>query len=163
VVELTPADWNALPILATTVVPVDWIDFMGHMNVMWYTHLFGRGVLDFFNTVGLTYSYFAENNAGSFVLEQHIRYLAEVRVGENVSVRARALGRSERKLHFMVFLVKEDMNVLAATSEVVTAHIDMSRRRTSPLPDLIAIAFDEFLEMHTKLGWLAPINGFTHA
>ena len=162
-VELTPANWNALPALATTAVPVDWIDFMGHMNVMWYTHLFGRGVLEFFKTVGLTHAYFAENNTGSFVLEQHIRYLAEVRVSENVSLRARALGRSERKLHFMVFLVKEDMNVIAATSEVVTAHIDMSRRRTSLLPDPIAIAFDEVLEMHIKLDWLAPINGFTHA
>jgi len=39
----------------------------------------------------------------------------------------------------------------------------MSRRRTSPLPDPIAIAFDEVLDLHAKLGWLAPINGFTHA
>ena len=159
-IELTPADWNALPVLATKVVPADWIDFMGHMNVMWYTHLFGRGVLEFFTTVGLTQEYFAENNAGSFVLEQHIRYLAEVRVGETVSVRARALGRSERKLHFIVYLVKEGVSVLAATSEIISGHIDMSRRRTSPIPPPIAFVFDEVLRMHAILSCPAPVNGF---
>ncbi len=136
---------------------------MGHMNVMWYTHLFGRGVLEFFKTVGLTQEYFSGNNAGSFVLEQHIRYLAEVRVGENVSIRVRALGRSEKKLHFMVVLVKEEVHVIAATSEIITAHIDMSRRRTSPIPDPIATAFDAVLGLHSELSWSAPVNGFTHA
>ena len=162
-IELTPRDWNVLPALATTVVPADWIDFMGHMNVVWYTHLFGSGVLEFFKTVGLTQQYFAEQNAGSFVLEQHIRYLAEVRVGETVSVRARALSRSERKLHFMVLLVKDELSVLAATSEIITGHIDMSRRRTSPISPSIAFAFDEVLDLHANLNWPAPVNGFTHA
>jgi acyl-CoA thioester hydrolase len=146
-----------------TVVPADWIDFMGHMNVMWYTHLFGTGVLEFFKTVGLTQAYFKENNTGSFVLEQHIRYMAEVRVGETVSARARAIGRSEKKLHFMVVLIKEDTKVLAATSEIITGHIDMSRRRTSPIPSPIAFAFDTILGLHTNLAWSVPANGFTLA
>ena len=32
----------ALPITLQTVIPEDYIDVMGHMNVMWYTHLFGK-------------------------------------------------------------------------------------------------------------------------
>ena len=161
--QLTPNDWNALPDLETAVVPPDWIDFMGHMNVMWYTHLFGKGVLEFFKVVGLTHEYFSANHAGSFVLEQHIRYLAEVRVNETVSLRVRALSRSEKKLHFMVFLIKEDTQIMAATSEITTAHIDMSRRRTSPVPRAITMAFDAILDTHSKLSWPAPVNGFTHA
>ena len=161
--QLTPNDWGALPVLETAVVPTDWIDFMGHMNVMWYTHLFGRGVLAFFKVVGLTHEYFAANNAGSFVLEQHIRYLAEVRVGESVSVRVRALSRSEKRLHFMVFLVKDSTQVMAATSEIITAHIDMSCRRTSPIPLAITMSIDKILIEHNKLTWSVPVNGFTHA
>ena len=136
---------------------------MGHMNVMWYTHLFGKGILELFQSVGLTHDYFAANNAGSFVLEQHIRYLAEVRVGETVSLRARALGRSEKKLHFMVLLIKEDLQALAATSEMITAHIDMASRRTSPIPTAIRLAFDVILSLHSELPWPAPVNCFTHA
>ena len=153
---------NDLPIAAKTTVPSEWIDFMGHMNVMWYTHLFGSSVIEFFKTVGLTYEYFRANNAGSFVLEQHILYIAEVREGESVSVRTRALGRSEKRLHFQVFLVKEEAKLLAATSEIITVHIAMACRRSSPLPEPIASAFDGVVEQHSRLAWEAPSNGFTH-
>ncbi len=161
--QLTPNDWNALPVLGKFVVPADWIDFMGHMNVMWYTHLFGKGVLEFFQLVGLTQEYFSANNAGCFVLEQHIRYLAEVRVGETVSLRVRALSRSEKRLHFMVIMIKEDKQIMAATSEIITAHIDMSRRRTSPFPEATSMAIDKTLATHSQLTWPAPINGLMHA
>ena len=161
--QLTPNDWNTLPVLGTVVVPADWIDFMGHMNVMWYTHLFGKGVLEFFQHVGLTHEYFATNNAGCFVLEQHIRYLAEVRVGETVSLRVRSLSRSEKRLHIMVFMIKEDTQVMAATSEIIAAHIDMSRRRTSPIPETISTAVDKTLAADSQLSWPAPVNGLMQA
>ena len=161
--QLTPNDWNTLPVLGTVVVPADWIDFMGHMNVMWYTHLFGKGVLEFFQLVGLTQEYFSAHYTGCFVLEQHIRYLAEVRVGETVSLRVRALSQAEKRLHFMVFLIKEGTQVMAATSEIITAHIDMSRRRTSPFPEAISMAIDKTLATHSQLTWPAPVNGLMHA
>lgn len=135
---------------------------MGHMNVMWYSHLFGSSVLEFFKTIGLNNDYFQTNNTGSFVLEQHILYIAEVREGETVSVRTRALGRSEKRLHFQTFLVKEDAQTLAATSEIITVHIDMSRRRSSPLPMHVVTGFDAVLAQHAGLAWESPVNGFTH-
>ena len=33
-------DLTALPITHRAVIPDDYLDEMGHMNVMWYTHLF---------------------------------------------------------------------------------------------------------------------------
>ncbi len=154
---------SELPALATSCVPNEWIDFMGHMNVVWYTHLFGRSVLEFFDTIGLTHEYFSEQNAGSFIVEQHFRYIAEVRVGETVSVRTRAIGRSDKRLHFLVFLIKEDTKLLAATSEVITVHIDMSSRRSSLLPTSIARSFDSVVAQHAMLTWDPPVNGFTQA
>jgi len=91
-------------------------------------------VIAFFKTIGLTHEYFSANNESSFVLEQHILYIAEVREEEKVSLRTRVTGRSERRLHFQVYLVKDDTTLLAATSKVVTVHIDWSCRRISPLP-----------------------------
>lgn len=142
-------------------VAEEWIDSMGHMNVMWYTYLFSHGTMAFFRSLGLTKEYFVANQAGSFVLEQHVRYLSEVRVGESVSVRVRALGRSERRLHVLGMLVKEDSGVLAATYEGVTAHIDMTQRRTSPYAESIRQAYDEVLAKHQALDWDPPVNGVT--
>ena len=39
---------NALPITHATVIPEDYLDMMGHMNVMWYTHLFGCATVGLF-------------------------------------------------------------------------------------------------------------------
>lgn len=141
------------------IVPDDWIDSMGHMNVMWYTHLFSQGIMAFYRELGLSREYFQANQAGSFVLEQHVRYLSEIRLGEKVSVRVRALGRSERKLHVLGLLCKEESGVLAATSEGITAHIDMRTRRTSAYPEGIKQTFDAILATHRQLDWEPPVNG----
>ena len=157
----TIEDLAELPLVVTEMVSSDWIDFMGHMNVMWYTHLFSRSIIEFFKIIGLTHDYFQANGAGSFVLEQHIRYLAEVREGETVSLRIRAMGRSEKRLHFQSYLIKNEARVIGATSEIITVHIDMSRRRSSLLPLQIAQHFDAVQKQHNALNWSAPTNGFT--
>jgi acyl-CoA thioester hydrolase len=150
---------DALPVTHRATIPESYLDDMGHMNVMWYTHLFDRAVVAFFASFGLHRAYFDANQAGTFALEKHTRYLAEVRLGANVAVRTRALGRSAKRLHFMHFLVNEDKNVLSCTSEVVGSHIDMRVRRSSPLPEPIARAYDSLLAAHAALPWAAPVCG----
>lgn len=159
---LTPTEWNTLPVYLETVVPDDYIDDMGHMNVMWYTHMFSRALWSFFQEIGLTRQYFETQHTGSFALEQNFRYLAEIRVGERVTLRLRILGRSEKRLHFMGFIIKEDSSQLAATAEVVTAHIDMTCRRSSPFPESITQAYDRYLNQHTQLPWPPPTTGHMH-
>ena len=85
---------TSLPITLETVIPEDYLDEMGHMNVMWYTHLFSRATGGLFDMIGLNRSYLEANHAGTFALEHHIRFLAEVRFGEGITIRTRPLARS---------------------------------------------------------------------
>lgn len=152
-------DLNALPLTHRAVIPESYLDEMGHMNVMWYTHLFSTATGGLFELVGLTREYFEANRAGTFALEGHVRFLSEVRVGQAVALRSRFLGRSAKRVHLMSFMVKEDGSVLAATSEFVAAHIDMRVRRSSPFPPHVADAIDELAAAHAALGWAAPVCG----
>ena len=86
-------DLSALPVTHRAVIPDAYLDEMGHVNVMWYTHLFSQAAWGFFQMVGLTIEYFEANRAGSFALAQHFRYLKEVRLGQHVTLRSRVLGR----------------------------------------------------------------------
>ena len=81
-----------LPVAHRAVIPASYLDEMGHMNVMWYTHLFSMATGTLFEQLGLTRAYFDANNAGSFALEAHVRYLSEVRVGQSVVIYYRLLG-----------------------------------------------------------------------
>jgi acyl-CoA thioesterase FadM len=150
---------DALPVTHRAVVPESYLDEMGHMNVMWYTHLFSTAVGGLWDRLGLTDAYFAANRAGTFLLESHVRHLSEVRVGQAVTIRSRVLGRTAKRVHLMGFMVKDDGPVLAATSEGVAAHIDMRVRRSSPFPPHVADAIDRFVAEHAALGWPAPVCG----
>jgi len=150
---------HSLPITYQGVIPESYLDEMGHMNVMWYTHLFSCATEGVFNLVGLTREYCMNNDAGTFALESHVRFIAEVAARQRVSMRSRLLGRSAKLFHFLHFLVNETTGVLSATGEFIGAHIDMRVRRTSPLPDFVSSNYDRVLAEHQQLAWKPPACG----
>ncbi len=148
-----------LPLFWRDTVKESHLDIMGHMNVRHYMALFDEAVWYFFTSFGMDGDYYKAGDGGAFALQHFIRYLAEVHVGEDVSVRARVLGRSEKRIHFMLFLVNETRENLAATMEVLGSHADLATRRTSPFPEAIAARIDEVAEEHRRLDWAAPVCG----
>jgi acyl-CoA thioesterase FadM len=152
-------DLQPLPITWQAVIPESYHDEMGHMNVMWYTHLFSEAVGTLWNMLGMNRAYFEENNAGTFALEFHLRFLAEVRAGERITIRPRLLGRTTKRLHFIQFMTNDTRGVLAATEETVNSHADMLTRRTSPWPARAAEALDEMIGQHRRLDWQPPLCG----
>lgn len=159
-----PITLNDLPITWRAEIPADYLDEMRHMNVMWYTHLFSQASWGLFKLIGFGHDTMAERNTGSFALEMHVRYLAEVRVGQHVTVRSRALAQSAKRIHYQHFLsIDEADDRLSATAEIVSAHVDMSVRRQSPIPDDIAAQYAALLAAHQALAWPAPLCGTMHA
>ncbi len=71
---VTDIDLSSLPVTHQAVIPVSYLDMMGHMNVAWYTHLFGEATMEFYDRFGLNRAYMQANETGVFALEVHIRY-----------------------------------------------------------------------------------------
>lgn len=150
---------TALPHVGTFTVAEEHIDLMGHMNVRWYHSFFDDAAWAFLNTLGMTAEYYQANNTGGFALKQFIQYIAEVRLGETVHIHSRVIGRSEKRMHSMHFMVNVSTDKLAATIEGLGAHADLSIRRTSPYPPHIVEKIDSYLTAHQQLDWEAPISG----
>jgi acyl-CoA thioester hydrolase len=148
-----------LPLFHRTTIPTDYLDAMGHMNVRWYMALFDTASWKFFETFGMDDDYYRNQQGGGFALKHFIQYLAEVRVGETVAIRGRVLGRSVKRVHFILFMVNETTSTLAATLEALGSHADMRIRRTAPYPPDIAARIDAMLEAQRKLDWEAPTCG----
>jgi acyl-CoA thioester hydrolase len=151
-------DLSTLPIMHRTMIPEDYIDAMGHMNVMWYTHLFGKATWALFQHVGMDRAYF-QSGRGTFALKQFFSYLVEVRFGEEITIRTRVLGRSPKRLHVMHFMSKGTPEVLTTTCEFLSTHVDLEIRRSSPFPEPIAAAIDRLAAEQAGLGWDAPVCG----
>lgn len=155
---------TALPATYQATIPPEYRDEMGHMNVMWYAHLADRATFSFFKSFGYDEAYFRDYHAGAFALVTHYRYLAEVRIGQSVTIRTRALGRSAKRFHFVHFMTIDEMqDKLACTIETMGTHMDMRTRRSSEMAPQIAEAYDCILAEHRKLSWLPPLCGSIHA
>ena len=126
-------------------------DHFGHMNVRWYLSIYDEAGDNMYLLYGQTPAYYREYQAGGFDLEHHIRYLAEVRIGDTIAVRARLLNRTAKRIHYMMFMVNETRGVLSSTFECVNSHADLKQRRTAPYPDFIAQQIDAFIEQHRQL------------
>jgi acyl-CoA thioester hydrolase len=101
-------------------------------------------------------AFFLRSGRGMYALEQHIKYMAEVREGETVATYSRIFGRNEKRLHFMHFMVNETRQNLAATIEVMALHVDREAKRAASFPAEIAASMDERILGDTGLDWQAP-------
>lgn len=159
----TPAQIRQLPQLHRVTIPPAYRDPMGHMNVQYYMKIWDDAGWALFADWGLDLAYFEREQAGLFALEQHIRYLAEVRVGETVTVHIRLVNLTAKRIHLLVFLVNESTDRLAATLEEVTSHADLRLRRTSPFPPPIAARLQTVVNAHNRLDWAPPLCGTMRA
>ena len=140
-------------------IPESYLDAMGHMNVRWYMALFDTSVWNFFISQGLDQKYFIQKHMGVFALKHFIQYFAEVKVGETVAMRIRLLGRSEKRFHFMNFMINESTNKLAAVLEVLGTHADLKLRKAMAMPQDISQKFDTRIAEDQQLDWEAPLSG----
>ena len=148
-----------LPLYCRETIPETYLDTMGHMNVRWYMALFDTSVWNFFIALGLDENYFVQKHMGVFALKHFIQYFSEVKVGETVAIRIRLLGRTEKRFHFMNFMINESTGKLAAIMEVLGTHADLKLRKAVAMPQNIAQKFDAQIAIDHQLDWEAPVSG----
>jgi acyl-CoA thioester hydrolase len=148
-----------LPETIRQQVPADFIDENGHMNIGRYFELSAQAVWLRYTEVGMGQAYIDERGLTTFTAEHHLRYLAELRLGEELSVHVRAVDRSAKVLHTMAFVVDRSNRRLACTFEDTLVHVDLATRRPRDLPEDIATRLDAMLAEHRGLAWAPPVCG----
>lgn len=154
---------TALEPLYRQVIPKDYEDENGHMNVRHYLSVFDDAGYPLVAGFGLTPEHHAEHGSGGFDLEHHIHYLNEVHIGDTVAVYARLIGRSAKRMHYIMFMVNETRGKLASIFECVNSYADLRERRTAPYPHHIGQRIDAMLLQHQALDWEPPVCGVMSA
>jgi acyl-CoA thioester hydrolase len=148
-----------LPAQTRRVVPPEFIDENGHMNIGRYLELGGHALWGrCLGDLGMDESYIPERGMSTFTAEHHIQYFAEILEGADVSVRVRLLERSDKVFHAVSLVVDETNRRLACSVEAFIVHMDMTTRRPTPFPDDIAALLDIALK-DDALAWPAPVCG----
>ena len=140
------------PLLSPTQIVVeDWIDYNGHLNMAFYNVIFDRAVDHFYDLLGVG-SLYARSGAGScFTLEVHVHYLSEVSLNDEVELRLQLLDYDKKRLHFFQQMYHKTLGYLAATSEQLALHVDMTTRKSGEFPKHVLDSLEEMSATHQKL------------
>jgi acyl-CoA thioester hydrolase len=128
-----------------------WIDHNGHLNMAYYHVLLDRAQDEFFATFGIDLDYVRTRNASSFVLEDHVCYLRELKAGDPVHADVQILDHDARRVHLFLTLRHHDAGFLSATSEQLAIHVDMAVRKSAPWPADILARLRAIAEAHRAL------------
>ena len=133
------------------LVQPEWIDYNGHMNMAFYSLVFDKSLDHVFALIGLDESYLRDSQGSSFTLEVHVTYLREVKLGDPLRVTFQLLAVDSKRMHYFGQMYHATEGYLAATSEQISMHVDMSTRRSALYPAQIKSKLDAMLAAHKAL------------
>ena len=155
----TLAQVRELPLQLDYVIPPEWEDRNGHVNVQFYLALFELGGWKVLEEIGVDEDWLRRNAYSFFDLEHHLHYLAEIGIGQRVTAYNRIVGKSDKRFHGLYLIVNESRERLAGVLEYISNGVDMNARRTAPMPADLSRGLDALYEKHQRLSWAPPLTG----
>lgn len=131
-----------------TAIPVDWLDYNGHMTESRYLDAFARSTDRFMEIIGCDADYIATGGS-YFTAETHIRHIDEAHLGQRIRVDTQCLLGKGKKMHLFHSMYEGDR--LLATGEHVLLHVSLKTRRPSAPADHIEARLVEIATAHAKL------------
>jgi len=133
-------------ILKTEKVIKEYTDYNNHLNVAYYVRIFDIAadvMLDNFNMGGISAK---KDKKTTFVAEMHTIYNQEVRLGEEVETHVTYIDHDKKRIHYRLSMFHKEKKYLAATNEVISLYVDLSKRKVVEFePDRLKI-MDDFIK-----------------
>ena len=137
-------------ILKTEKVIKEWTDYNGHLNVAFYIRVFDIAadiMLDNFKMGGESAK---KDNRTTFVAEMHTNYYQEVRLGEEVETHIVYVDHDKKRIHYKLSMFHKEKKYLAASNEVLSLYVDLSKRKVVEFgPDRLKI-MDDFIRNNSS-------------
>jgi carnitine 3-dehydrogenase len=109
------------------VVPTDWVDYNGHMNDARYLQAFSESMDCLLGVIGAGEDYVAAGHS-FFTVENHLRYLDEVKTGTRITVDTQVIKAEGKKLHVFQEMRRANDGALCATAEQMFVHVSLTTR-----------------------------------
>ncbi|WGI20919.1 carnitine 3-dehydrogenase [Amylibacter sp. IMCC11727] len=142
-------DMDGLVRTVARTVPLDWLDYNGHMNEARYLQAFGDATDRFMELIGCDAAYIAKGGS-YFTAETHIRHLDEAKAGEVIEIDTQVVLGAGKKMHLFHFMKAADGRVLA-TAEHMLIHVSLETRKAAPPAPEIEAKLVEVAKAHEGL------------
>ena len=137
-------------ILKAEKVIKEWTDYNGHLNVAFYVRIFDIAadvMLDNFNMGGLSAK---KDKKTTFVAEMHTIYNQEARLGEEVETHLTYVDHDKKRIHYRLSMFHKEKKYLAATNEVLSLYVDLSKRKVIEFDQVRLKLMDEAIKVNSS-------------
>lgn len=115
--------------LYETSIKREWIDFYDHMNVAYYVLVCDEATGAFWDYVNDGRGIDRREGAELVVLESHVNYLKEMRLGDPVRVTTQLLEVDDKRLRLFHTMMHATEGFVAATNEIKAIGFDLGQRK----------------------------------
>jgi len=137
-------------ILKSEKVIKEYTDYNNHLNVAYYVRIFDLAadvMLDNFKMGGESAK---KDQKTTFVAEMHTIYNQEVRLGEEVETHLTYVNHDKKRIHYRLSMFHKDKKYLAATNEVISLYVDLTKRKVVEFsPDRLKV-MDDFIKNNSS-------------
>jgi len=137
-------------ILKTEKVIKEYTDYNNHLNVAYYVRIFDLAadvMLDNFKMGGESAK---KDQKTTFVAEMHTIYNQEVRLEEEVETHLTYVNHDKKRIHYRLSMFHKEKKYLAATNEVISLYVDLSKRKVTEFePDRLKV-MDDFIKNNSS-------------
>ncbi len=130
-----------------------WIDLNGHVNVAYYVLAFDAAIDSTWIELGLTTEHVRESKSSTFAAECHITYEREIHLDDRFVITSQLLAFDEKRIHTYLRLYNADKGYLSATSEWMSLHVDLTRRKVAPWPENILRGIERYAARQHDEPW----------
>ena len=137
-------------ILKTEKVIKEYTDYNNHLNVAYYVRIFDIAadvMLDNFNMGGESAK---GNKKTTFVAEMYTTYNQEVRLGEEVETHVTYVDHDKKRIHYKLSMFHKEKKYLAATNEVISLYVYLSKRKVVEFDHDRLKVMDDFIKNNSS-------------
>ncbi len=139
-------------------VEPQWIDYNGHLNMAYYHVLFDRAEDEAFALLGLGPDYVDLSQASYFAAECHVLYKRELSQGDQVRMTLQLIDFDDKRLHYALEMRHSTEGWVAATSEMLSLHVDLASRKVTRFPPEILANLAVMKAAHARMA-RPPVQG----
>ncbi|MDB4860852.1 thioesterase family protein [Alphaproteobacteria bacterium] len=132
--------------LSTGKVKKEWTDYNGHMNLAFYIHLFDAGWEVMLNKFNMGEQAAKTEKKTTFAVESHTTYDQEVKEGDEVDINLLFLDSDKKRLVYKLEMTHKNENYRAATTEVCSLYVDLSKRKVAEFEPLKKQKINDFIQ-----------------
>ena len=137
-------------LLKSDKVIKEWTDYNGHLNVAFYICVFDRAADLMLDNFKMGEESAKKDKRTTFVAEMHTNYYQEVRLGEEVQTHITFVDHDKKRIHYKLSMFHKEKKYLAATNEVLSLYVDLSKRKVVEFdPDRLKV-MDVFIKSNSS-------------